>query len=478
MGKIGIGITTRNRPSELQRCINALSWYSHVDMKLVVVDDASDKPYFKSNHYFEKNVGIAVAKNKCLELLDDCEHIFLFDDDTHPIAPNWWVPYIESGEPHLMYVFENFATGRKLNDTAKIYEDDKIVAYSHARGCMLYYHSSVLQHVGGMDKAFGTWGWDHVSLSDRIYNAGLTRFRYADAKGSNGLFYSADEHQAAMSTCVGRDRQIQIQRNKPIYESKYNSSEYVPYKEGAERKGHNKAASYNEVLTCYFTKYPDPQGRNFVSDLSPCNALLQSLNDKECCTTIFFDTGWPLNGLEEFKEAPAWFEETECKINPYFQRWITYREWLIEHRNELDFVWCVDATDVEMLRDPFPHMEKGKLYVGDEPDRLSSVWLRKHHPELAPFFVRNQRETLLNAGLVGGDVETVLEYTARMIDVYQKLEHERQLMKRKGPGLTDMGAHNYVCYTYFKDRIVHGKQVNTQFKAYEADNGVSWWKHK
>lgn len=180
---IGIGITTHNRYTTFKKCFDLVVKYSK-DCKIVIVDDASTVPVKEATFRFEKNVGIARAKNKCFELLDDCEHIFLLDDDVEILKPKWYMPYIQSGEKHLMYIFQDFTSGPRLNDTAKLYEDEKIVAYSHARGCVLYYHHDCLDVCGGMDPVFGKWGWEHPELSDRIYTAGLTSFPYMDAVGS------------------------------------------------------------------------------------------------------------------------------------------------------------------------------------------------------------------------------------------------------------------------------------------------------
>ena len=78
---IGIGITTHNRREVLLNSLKSFERFLPDDYKLVVIDDASDVPVSKSEwglydiYRFEKNVGIATAKNKCLELLEDCEHI-------------------------------------------------------------------------------------------------------------------------------------------------------------------------------------------------------------------------------------------------------------------------------------------------------------------------------------------------------------------------------------------------------------------
>lgn len=502
--KIGIGITTHNRNDILLRSFDHICRYAPKGAKIAVVDDASVVPVSLSlyentmafaDHVpiyrFNDNVGIAAAKNKCFELLDDCDHIFLFDDDFYPVAPGWWKPYVQSPEPHLMYIFQDFPKGPKLHDTIKIYEDEKIVSYSHPRGCMMYFHRSCLELVGGMDTVYGKWGYEHPNLSDRIYNNGLTRFRYMDVPDSGKLFYSGDEHRTVKSTVWGKDRVAQIERNKRIYEANVNSTAFIPYRTGQLRQSKKLTAlgkliddikKFNEILTCYFTGVPDPQRVGLTGGLSSAgeaiytalSPLYLSTNGK--VNTVFFhDTPnflawgrWDIRDLEPIK------------INPYWQRWVTYREYLIKNRDHLGFVWCVDATDVEMLRDPFPHMEHGKLYVGDEPGNIGgNVWLTRHHkhPMLQAFF-RNNFKPLLNAGLVGGDVETMIEFTGHMIDVYQRCEHDAQIKGWPNSGMTDMGALNFVVYTHFKGRFSHGKHVNTQFKGYEADNGVSFWRHK
>src|SRR6187402_2101376 len=116
--RIGIGVTCHNRHEVARNTLSHICRLMPPDAKIVVVDDASTKePPFIPDYRFTTNVGIARAKNKCLELLDGCDHIFLFDDDTFPIADDWWEPYIESPEAHLMYIFEDFADGKQLYDT-------------------------------------------------------------------------------------------------------------------------------------------------------------------------------------------------------------------------------------------------------------------------------------------------------------------------------------------------------------------------
>lgn len=462
--KVGVGITTHNRYDTFQKTLSEIDKHCPSAFKIVVVDDASTVPVPEATYRYEKNVGIAVAKNKCFELLDDCDHIFLFDDDTYPVTPNWWQPYVQSGEPHLMYIFQDFANGRKLNDNVLLYQDDKLQSWSHPRGVMCYFQRKCLDKVGGMDPIFGRWGWEHPQLSDRIFNSGLTKFRYADVVGSEKLFYSADEHQTVRSTVLGTARTSQIRRNKDIYISKRGSTEYIPYQK-----------KKNIVLTSYFTKHIDPQrAAKWAPDYGDVETLVSTVISRGNEVVILHDEGLAGPVSSQLKYVGVW-----THINPYFQRWLSYHEYLVANRRKLEKVFCVDATDVEMLKNPFSHMECGVLYTGDEPGQISCEWMVRHHrsPILSSFFKRSGSKQLVNAGLLGGDVDIVIEFCKAMMDFYFEAESDSFHKKQPNAGMTDMGAFNYIVHTKFADRLQHGQMVNTTFKANERNN-TSWWKHK
>ena len=74
---IGIGITTHNRYETFSKTLVEIKRYAPKDAKIVVVDDASDIPVPEATFRFDTNVGIAAGKNKCMELLDECDHLFL-----------------------------------------------------------------------------------------------------------------------------------------------------------------------------------------------------------------------------------------------------------------------------------------------------------------------------------------------------------------------------------------------------------------
>lgn len=466
IGKIGIAISTHNRYDIFKKTYEEMTKFLPSGAVLVVIDDASSTPVPEATFRFNQNVGIARTKNKCFELLYDagCEHFFLFDDDCYPLVDDWYKPYIESREPHLNYIFVNFKSKpSSLNDTLKIYTDGKINAYSHTRGCMCYFKRICLDKLGGMSLLYGKWGFEHPDLSNRIYNAGLTSFKYMDVVDSDKLIYSRDEHTGNLnSTVEGSERQKWLSINTSIYESRKDSTEYVEFRD-----------KQNIILTSYLTSVVDPQrNTHFKADKNEIQALINSMQGERL--VILNDC------FENETNGNVQYLKVDASHNPYFQRWVSYYRYLLENRSKINFVFITDATDVEMLYSPFKRMEKGKLYVGDEANNLGYEWMIKNHPHrmIQEFMNNNKDLVLLNAGLIGGDIETVISFLNKFLNFYFQSVSDSHFDKSKpNCGETDMGLFNYIARIYFNDIIVHGTLVNTVFKDNKA-NGVSWFKHK
>lgn len=432
---IGVAYTIHNRHEQATQALDNCRKHLPKGAVLVIVDDASDTPFPGATYRFEKNVGISAAKNKCLQILVEagCTEIFLYDDDCWPKVKNWHLPYINSPEPHLMFTFSTLKDGRQ-NGNRIVISSDNVVAFQNPCGCLLYVNKSVLDLVGGFDTRFLKYSHEHVEWSNRIHNAGLTTHRFQDVPNSLDLFHSMDWAMEVMSS-VQENRSSYIAVNYNHLASVRDSKEFIPY-----------MPIHNYVVTCAITSLIDPQRANIPGQIDTAKWEKSIKN----ATPVI---------LSEANGKPQHF-------NPYFARWFYYRD----HVASLDvhsLVWLTDGTDVTMLRDPFPHMKWGVLYVGDEQgSTLQSPWLRKYHYH---DFFNGMFDTpfpLLNAGLCGGDRNTVLEFCNIMC--------ERAGLEGQ---LTDMALFNYTAYIDFKDRFLHGPRVNTIFKQH-ADNGMAWWKHK
>lgn len=463
---IGVAITTHNRNELVAKTYAEIKKHTP-NAYIVIIDDASSKPVrIEDANIFRlsQNAGIALSKNKCLELLMNagCQHLFLFDDDCYPKVDEWYRPYIDSPEPHLSHSW----------DLIELYRDENIVATHAVGGSMIYYDRKAIEAVGGMRTDFGKWGCEHVNLSDRIFNAGLTSWRYQDIPEAydGEIFYEYDRYNK--STHKTTATQEQIKYNKEVARKLWCSliktdQEYIPY------------ANNNVILTSYITGELDPQrGIRWRDDLDDLSKLTKSI--KYGRLVVFHDcfakpelktsNG---NDVEFIKVAPN-------KMNVFFRRHLLAWQYLRSHP-EIGKAWEVDATDVEQLRNPFASIKKGRLYLGWEPTTVGSSWMIKSHPDsdVQAFIQNNSNRQLLNAGLIGGDRQIMLEFLGAMqryycddaIDMVQNWENKRF-------GVGDMGALNMIAYGQFASRLESDTQVATIFKHDEDDNGISMWRHK
>lgn len=459
--KISIAITTHNRYDVFSETYKNIKKHLPKGSTLIVVDDGSDIPVKEATFRFDKAQGIAVAKNKCLELMGDADYYFLFDDDVYPKVTNWHLEYINTGLNHLCFSFDKFSNGG-TNGRRKTGQDGNIIYWHEPCGLMLFLTRKCLETVGGFDPAYGKWGYEHVGYSMRIHNAGLTPKPFMDIKNSLDIFYSYDWDQTAKRSVPGPDRAKCIAPNERKYRSEVKSSHFIPYK-----------PLNSCVITTYFTGIVDPQrGTNYISDINVLKPLVESCWKNRVKIHLINDC------FDNLTLVTDHVSDTIIKVgfkpdkNPYFQRWFSIHKYLTDNP-EIEQVFCVDATDVEMQVNPFMEMHKGFLYVGDEAgNRVYNEWLKRHHTH--PIYNQTYKQfahaPLLNAGIIGGFRDDVLYFCDKMMQMYIATDGKNQL--------TDMAALQHVCYNWIGyNKIKHGPRINTRFKAYERNN-TSYFKHK
>ncbi|QEL01579.1 glycosyltransferase [Olivibacter sp. LS-1] len=243
--KIAICITTRNRPDAFRKCIMAMLkyWPVHIEDKdtecrLFIVDDASYDDYYLEGimfphgtigFKFPERVGIPRAKNKCFELAYHwgADHLFLFDDDCFPKADNWHKPYIDSGMNHLCFTFTEGWDGTE--GWGSPVQQGSFMIHQKGCGCMMYFTRKCLDVVGGFDTTFGLGKYEHVDLSRRIHNSGLTPYRFIDVVGSDKLFHSMDQAREVIRTFNEVERRMLLNAGEDYYWKNENSCEYKPF---------------------------------------------------------------------------------------------------------------------------------------------------------------------------------------------------------------------------------------------------------
>lgn len=467
--RIGIAITTHNRPEVLKRAIEQHVKHLPPGALMVVIDDGSKPaaivPYNVKLVRHDQSRGIVASKNASLTALMDagCEHFFLWDDDAWPIADNWHLPYIESPEPHLAYQFLDLAGRNKLNDMAVLYRDDKHIAYTGQRGVMLYYHRCAIDKVGGFDPVYGRGMYEHPDLALRIHNAGLSTWAFADVVGSEKLIHSMDEYEEVARSIPRPERESLAKTNARIYSARRDSgnSGYAPYR-----------LQQDVVITSLLTREADPQRKVKMSaDADLLKVWARSIRGDKA-VVLADELATAPEGVT-LQPVPA------LNMSPYFARWLHIYQHLRAHP-EYHFVWCTDGTDVEMLREPWAEMEQGKIYVGSEHKTYAEEWMKiNHHGKAYSDFIEQHRdEQLLNAGLLGGSREDVMEFAHRIIRQHYLIESHRFWKMETAPTtLVDMGAFGMAAKS-FGDRIVTGPQVHTIFKTDGFGKELAWWKHK
>lgn len=201
---IAIGITTTpHRAATLQICLNEWCKYLPSHAKIFIYCD-------------EQLTGISRAKNAVLSMCNYADHIFIVDDDIFPSCEDWWQPYTTSPLNHACWNYD-----RKVIENGLIYDE-----LETPNGCMLYFRREMTWVVGGWDTDFKGYGYEHVNLSDRIFNNGLTPARYIDVPNSKGLFGMV--YSSSAIDCQTRSDTIPV--NKALWKEKFYSKEFKEYK--------------------------------------------------------------------------------------------------------------------------------------------------------------------------------------------------------------------------------------------------------
>lgn len=217
------------------------------------------------------------------------------------------------------------------------------------------------------------------------------------------------------------------------------------------------------VLTALLTSVPDPQrGYKWECDPLLVEELARSL-DRHGFELIVLHDEDPITE----PKVGRWQKVERQHLNVYFARWFAYRDALGAVTDaQCRIAWCVDGTDVELLNpaaaEPGPD---GELFVGSELQVVGNQWLHQLHPSVRPFIEANPRKQLLNAGLVGAELDTLRWFCEQMAE------------RANTTDSTDMGVFNEFAWSHI-DRIRTGPPIHTVFKADDRDNTVCWWRHK
>lgn len=157
--RIGIGVTTYNRPECLNECLiniarhtNLKSLYINGDVELYVATDTD-----------EDRRGVAYRKNECLRALKDCDYVFLFDDDCFPIKDGWVEWFIKEADgEHVL-----FLNNKLHNPICKTYN---LISYNDCGGVFMFLTKDHIKYIGAFNEDFKIYGFEHCEYSMRCAN--------------------------------------------------------------------------------------------------------------------------------------------------------------------------------------------------------------------------------------------------------------------------------------------------------------------
>lgn len=193
--EIGIGVTSYQRPDMLNRFLESIHKYTSSHRLYVAIDTDKDRH------------GVAKRKNECLRHLQDCDHVFLFDDDVKILKKGWTDFFINSGEQHLLYLNDNLHT--------PYYSKGKITYYKDCGGVFMYMTKSAIEKVGAFNERFNTYGFEHAEYSIRILGR---HGHYPMLKGTTDYLYAEDyNNNDHKSSITDFEKSFYYNQNKSIF---------------------------------------------------------------------------------------------------------------------------------------------------------------------------------------------------------------------------------------------------------------------
>lgn len=248
--KVGISVTTLNRPEYFKQCIeHILENAKSVDF-IVVVNDGSKKKFKKAYEeiykvinsrvkviHNEKNGGCSVAKNILLnEMIDaGCEDLFICEDDILVMDDKAITEYVRIGRE---YKFHNlcYALHGPINIGKRLPIPGEIAYYPESVGAYCYYTKEALEASANPDGSFFDENFhnamEHVELSDRIAREGYTL--------SFSMFPDVAESGAYLSEIPGSIEKSSIRPHKDTTKSrlKFQKNVYSALKYWKQKDGH------------------------------------------------------------------------------------------------------------------------------------------------------------------------------------------------------------------------------------------------
>ena len=177
----------------------------------------------------------------------------------------------------------------------------------------------------------------------------------------------------------------------------------------------------NIILTAYFNSLPDPQRKEhwMGNDITIFRDLYKSVRKLGLTMKVFHDnlnsnfiSKYSLGGISYIR-----YEPTEDILNA---RWRCYYDYI--SRTNFKKYLCLDCSDTELYKDPFPLIEMDRVVIGSEMQYIGKMpWMVKWC-ERAYGEVIYPEMQILNCGILGGSRDVMLAVLERFIEELSVME--------------------------------------------------------
>lgn len=249
----------------------------------------------------------------------------------------------------------------------------------------------------------------------------------------------------------------------------------------------NLTINQNVILACQITGIHDVNRNETLpdNDYSLIKPWCESIIDLDL-QGIIFHNNYTDSFCEAFSNPNIQFIKVEFNtiFKPNVFRYLMYEDFLKYYARQVKNVFVTDISDVVLLENPFEtplfNAKAGYIFCGDEPKSLKNDWMEAHSEHLrnnisdyAEYEEKFKESTLLNCGIIGGNIEVMQELIQKLSKIHQQYNCDNQTAYTG-----DMGAFNYLIRTQFNERVLHGFPINTEFKAYQNERTDCWFRHK
>jgi glycosyltransferase involved in cell wall biosynthesis len=204
--KIGISVITKNRERVVNFAYNKHCQFSGAT-NFIIIDDNSEVPTVLKDseyqpYYSNEWLGVAGARNMGLAILQDCDFIFIMDDDVFPKVNGWQNSFIRAHyynpEQHIFIASPN-AWGEVIQDYSVllcgeggISQPMGAVSVKNPTGVLFFLTQHALKTLGGFE-VFGKYGFEDVDYLIRAQKAGLSPLgQYVTVKNCEDLLHICD----------------------------------------------------------------------------------------------------------------------------------------------------------------------------------------------------------------------------------------------------------------------------------------------